>query len=152
MSDAADRPSPAHDAPDAASPPSPPEVGSIGWLDLTVPNAGSVRDFYAAVVGWDHTPVPMRDGADEYEDFCMMPPGSEAPVAGVCHARGTNAGLPATWMIYVVVANLDTSVAACTGCGGHVVLGPKDMPGHGRYAICRDPAGAAFGMFEYAKR
>lgn len=28
-----------------------PEIGSIGWVDLTVQAAGEVRDFYETVVG-----------------------------------------------------------------------------------------------------
>jgi predicted enzyme related to lactoylglutathione lyase len=27
-------------------------VGTIGWIDLTVPDAKSLRDFYSAVTGW----------------------------------------------------------------------------------------------------
>ena len=33
------------------APPRPP-VGTIGWTDLTVPDADGLRDFYSAVVGW----------------------------------------------------------------------------------------------------
>lgn len=29
-----------------------PEIGAVGWFDLTVEDAESVRDFYAGVVGW----------------------------------------------------------------------------------------------------
>ena len=28
------------------------QPGTIGWRDLTVPDAAKVRDFYQAVVGW----------------------------------------------------------------------------------------------------
>ena len=63
------------------------DPGTIGWIDLTVPDADRVRDFYAEVVGWHPEPVDM----DGYSDFVMKSPGG-APAAGVCHARGTNAG------------------------------------------------------------
>ena len=29
-----------------------PEVGSLSWFDLTVPNAEEVNDFYSKVIGW----------------------------------------------------------------------------------------------------
>jgi len=29
-----------------------PEIGSLGWFDLTVPDAEKVRDFYSKVIGW----------------------------------------------------------------------------------------------------
>jgi catechol-2,3-dioxygenase len=37
---------------EALSDTSNPQVGTIGWVDLTVPNADEVRDFYMEVVGW----------------------------------------------------------------------------------------------------
>ncbi|MFW5947166.1 MAG: hypothetical protein ACOCUW_01630 [Gemmatimonadota bacterium] len=33
--------------------------GSIAWIDLTVADAPGIRDFYASVVGWTPSPVPM---------------------------------------------------------------------------------------------
>lgn len=138
----------APNSPPVTPPATPPTPGTIGWIDLTVPDAAQARDFYRAVVGWDVVPVSMSDEGGDYEDFCMVPPGAEAPVAGVCHKRGSNAAIPSTWMMYVVVADLDASLGACTGSGGTVLAPAKAMPGHGRYAIVQDPAGAAFALFE----
>ena len=42
----------------------PPEVGSIGWFDLTVENADEVREFYRRVVGWTETPLDMGGYSD----------------------------------------------------------------------------------------
>jgi predicted enzyme related to lactoylglutathione lyase len=28
------------------------DIGKIGWIDITVDDAGGLRDFYAKVVGW----------------------------------------------------------------------------------------------------
>jgi len=38
-----------------------PEAGTIVWTDLTVENAGEIRDFYCQVVGWRPEPVDMGD-------------------------------------------------------------------------------------------
>lgn len=83
--------------------------GSISWIDLTVPNATAVRDFYAAVAGWAVTEVPMGD----YADYAMLPPGAEKAAAGICHARGENASQPPQWLIYITVPDLDQSVQRC---------------------------------------
>ena len=64
--------------------------GEILWMDLTVPNAGEVKEFYAEVIGW--VPQPVDVGG--YDDYNMLPPESQEPVAGVCYARGVNADLP----------------------------------------------------------
>ena len=64
-------------------------VGSITWVDLTVPDAAALRDFYGEVVGWTATPVDMGG----YNDFSMLPPAADVPAAGICFARGENAEL-----------------------------------------------------------
>jgi predicted enzyme related to lactoylglutathione lyase len=120
------------------------ELGTIGWVDLTVPDAGAIRDFYQHVTGWDPSPVAMGD----YEDYCMTPPGAELPVAGICHARGHNADLPPMWLIYITVADLDEAVRRCQERGGKVRHPARDMGGQGRYSIIEDPEGAVTGLFE----
>jgi len=120
-----------------------PEIGSIGWIDLTVPDATGVRDFYAAVVGWEPEPVDMG----EYSDFSMKAPVSGEPKAGVCHALKSNLGIPEAWIIYIVVADLDASLAACRAQGGEI-LGETRSMGEARYAFIRDPAGAACALYQ----
>ena len=119
-------------------------IGVISWCDLTVENAEDVRDFYREVVGWETSPVAMGD----YDDFCMNPPKSDQPAAGICHARGVNADLPAQWLIYITVADLDASIANCVKLGGKVIAGPKNMGDTGRYCIIQDPAGAVAALYE----
>lgn len=53
-----------------------PEIGAIGWTDLTIENAEEIRDFCAAVTGWAPSPVDMGG----YSDFNMSTPGSGRPV------------------------------------------------------------------------
>jgi predicted enzyme related to lactoylglutathione lyase len=119
-----------------------PEVGRITWVDLTVPEASRVRDFYAEVIGWRPSPVDMGG----YDDYNMLPPTSDQPVAGVCHARGMNQELPAQWLVYVTVADVDRAAAACTAHGGEVVVAPRSLGG-GRFCVIRDPAGAVLALY-----
>ncbi len=119
------------------------EVGKIGWIDLTVPEAERVRDFYRAVVGWQSEGVDMGG----YQDFCMLPPDGAA-VAGVCHARGVNEGIPAQWLVYITVADLAQSLERVLALGGEVVVPARGQGGHGRFAIVRDPAGAVCALFQ----
>jgi uncharacterized protein len=121
----------------------PPKIGTIGWVDLTVDDAPRVRDFYSAVVGW--TPQSVSMGT--YEDYGMN--SGPTSVAGICHARGVNANIPPAWLIYVVVADLAASLAACQAHGGDVIDGPRSMGG-GQMAIIRDPAGAVCALWETA--
>jgi len=123
--------------------PPPPPVGSIGWTDLTVPDAVAVSDFYAKVAGWSVTPLSMGD----YDDFVMTAPDGTT-VGGICHAREKNAAQPPVWMIYITVADLDASLAACTAGGGSIVVEPRSGGGTARYAVITDPAGATAALFD----
>jgi predicted enzyme related to lactoylglutathione lyase len=114
-----------------------PRVGSVGWHDLTVQDAVAIRDFYQAVVGWESSPVSMG----EYDDYGMLVPATTEAVAGVCHARGPNANLPPQWLIYIRVADLESSLRQCAERGGEVIDGPRGT-GEERFCVIRDPAGA----------
>ncbi len=120
-----------------------PEVGSMVWIDLTVGDAATVRDFYSAVVGWSSDEVAMEG----YSDYSMNTPESGTTITGVCHARGVNADLPPAWMPYFVVADLDASVARCAENGGEVVVAPREL-GAGRFCVVKDPAGAVAALYE----
>ncbi|MBZ5725259.1 MAG: VOC family protein [Acidobacteriia bacterium] len=122
-----------------------PRPGEIGWIDLTVPNAEAVRDFYLDVTGWTPAPVDM----DGYQDFCMNSAGGRA-VAGICHARGHNADLPPVWIIYIVVADLDESLRRSVAGGGKVRGGPRGMGDGARYCVIEDPAGAVAALYQPA--
>ncbi len=122
------------------------KVGTIGWVDLTVPECEAIRGFYERVVGWTSQPIEMEG----YSDYCMIPPGAEHPAAGICHTRGVNADIPAHWLVYITVANVEESVRTCVSLGGSVIRPPSDMGG-AKVAIIRDPAGAVCALYEAAK-
>jgi predicted enzyme related to lactoylglutathione lyase len=122
-----------------------PKVGSIVWIDLTVDKADEMRDFYKQVVGWDHEAVEMSG----YSDFNMLMQGTDKPMAGICNARETNANLPAKWLIYIVVADLEESVKQCIRLGGEVLVKPGKLGGS-RFSVIRDPAGAVAALYQPA--
>ena len=107
-----------------------------------MPNAEQVRDFYRAVVGWTAKRVAM----DGYDDFNMKGPDGGEAVADICHARGPNAKLPAQWLMYITVADLDARIQRCAEMGGKVIEGPRTL-GDGRFCVIHDPAGAVAALF-----
>ena len=121
-----------------------PEIGSITWFDLTVPNVEEVKSFYKEVVGWKSENVNMG----EYNDFNMQSPDSGETKTGICHKRGGNVDFPSQWLIYITVKNIDESAKLCKEIGGKVLVGPKEMSGYGRYCVIEDPAGAVCALFE----
>lgn len=121
-----------------------PKIGTVSWFDLTVENADELRDFYSAVIGW--IPEPLSMG--EYNDYVMKSPDGNQAVAGVCHARGMNQGIPPQWILYFNVADLAKSVTEILKRGGKKLTEIKEYQGGAKYCFVQDPAGAAFALFQ----
>ena len=81
----------------------------------------------------------------EYHDFDIKSAEGQC-VAGICHARGPNANLPAQWLIYIVVADVEESARKCEALGGAVIDGPRSM-GAQKFCVIQNPAGAVAALF-----
>jgi len=119
----------------------PSNIGRIEWMDLTVDDAGQVRNFYTSVVGWSSSEVDMGS----YSDFNINLPDTQESIAGVCHARGSNANIPSQWLVYVRVESVADSAEKCKKLGGKVLDGPRRMGGS-NFCVIKDPAGAVMAL------
>ena len=109
---------------------------------MSVDDAAGIRDFYKAVVGWGSDDVSMGD----YADYSMTAADGDA-VSGICHARGSNADLKGGWLIYITVADVEASAAACEANGGQVIAPIRGLAG-GRFCVIRDPSGATAALYQ----
>jgi len=119
----------------------PSNMGRIEWMDLTVQDASSVRNFYTSVVGWTSSEVEMG----HYNDFNINLPDTGDTIAGVCHAKGGNANLPSQWLVYVRVESVARSAEQCKKMGGKVLEGPRRMGGS-NFCVIEDPGGAVMAL------
>lgn len=119
------------------------KAGDVAWLDLTVPNAKEVRDFYQNVIGWKHQACCMGD----YDDYTMVGAIDGEAKAGVCHTLGPNADLPAVWMPYFLVDDITTSVNSVKENGGELLTKVKPMGPNDTYVIIKDPGGAICALY-----
>ncbi len=120
-----------------------PQIGSLGWVDLTVNNADQIVEFYKNVVGWEIDKFNMGD----YDDYILKLPGTNIPVAGICNAKGLNKDIPPVWLNYFTVENVDISADECVKMGGSLIIPPKKMGEYGRFCIIKDPAGVICALF-----
>jgi predicted enzyme related to lactoylglutathione lyase len=118
------------------------ENGNIVWHDLTIDNADECADFYRKVLGWSSKEYDMGG----YADHVMKSPDGST-VAGVCHARGVNEGIPPQWLIYIQVDSVDDAISACRESGGHVIKETRSLDGQ-KFCVIQDPAGAVMGLIE----
>lgn len=109
----------------------------VAWVDLTVEDATTSRDFWARVVGFDGA-EPVEMGG--YADFTLTR--DNRPVAGVCHRRGVNANLPPVWLVYFSVDDLPAALAEVQTHGGRV------LERRGPMAVVADPSGAVAALYQ----
>jgi predicted enzyme related to lactoylglutathione lyase len=113
------------------------------WIDTTQPDPEAAVDFYGGLFGWE-----FRDA---------MPPGSPGEYF-IAQLRGGDVaavssppeGAPpmAVWNTYIWVDSADETAAKVRDAGGSVLTDPFDVPQAGRMAVCADPAGAAFCVWQ----
>jgi len=139
------------------------QLGEMAWMDLTVVNAKAVSEFYQAVLGWDIEPVTMSENDESYQDFVMTSvnttkkdvevensdPSPSSLMTGICHARGDNQDMPAVWLPYFLVKDLDEAILKVTNNGGALETKIKNIDAD-RYVVIKDPAGAMAAIYQKA--
>jgi uncharacterized protein len=113
------------------------------WIDTSQPDPEAAVAFYRGLFGW------------EFED--SMPPGSAGSYF-IARLRGGDVaavgsqpegGPPmAAWNTYVWVDSTDEAASKVLDAGGSVVMDPFDVMAAGRMAVCMDPEGAAFCVWQ----
>lgn len=117
--------------------------GVPSWVDTEQPDAGAATHFYSELFGWQfHDAVPpgvpgsyliaTLDGRD---------------VAAIAPGEGD-----AAWNTYVACDDADSTAAAVHDTGGSIVSEPWDAGPGGRAAVCADPQGAVFRLWQARNR
>jgi uncharacterized protein len=119
--------------------------GVTCWIDCEQPDLEAARAFYSGLFGWTLTDA--------------MPPGAPgsyliATLGGqdVAALAPSTDGRPAAWNTYVAVADADATAAAVQASGGSVAVPPEDAGPGGRMAVCLDPLGADFRLWQARRR
>lgn len=115
-------------------------TGTPCWADLSVPDLPRGVAFYSAVLGWN-----MVDSGDEFGNYHIAQVDGRA-AAGVGPVM--QEGQPSYWTLYMASDDADGTSKLVGEHGGTVVMPPMDIAGNGRMAICSDPAGAVFGVWQ----
>ncbi|MFF9981614.1 VOC family protein [Streptomyces erythrochromogenes] len=121
--------------------------GSLSWTELYTSDAAAAKDFYGGVFGWWFSDMELPGGGGTYALVTPAGQPAERMHGGVMELPAENlapAGGRPYWHPVFAVTDCDTAVAAVTGNGGSVQMGPEDAEGVGRLAVCLDPAGADF--------
>ncbi|MFD4650317.1 MULTISPECIES: VOC family protein [unclassified Streptomyces] len=111
------------------------------WADLSTPDTDAARLFYQGLLGWRSEVV----SDPQSEAYGLFRSGDEL-VAGIGPTRSPKE--PSAWLPYYQSAGVDAVIARVKGNGGTVVKGPETIAEDGVFAVCQDPSGAAFGLWQ----
>ena len=120
------------------------KTGRIVWHDLFTTDRQRAMSFYRSLAGREYvteyaTNFAWGGGA---RDYILALKESEAG-AGIVIPPSD---MPAGWVAYVEVDDVDTAGVMAEKLGGDVLRPPFDVPGVGRNALLRDPNGATIGL------
>lgn len=110
------------------------------WIDTEQPEPHDAARFYGELFGWRFEDPAGRSyliASLDGQDVAAIAPGSD--------------GAAVAWNTYIAVDDADTTAAAVAGAGGGVLHGPVDAP-RGRMAMCSDPGGARFRLWQAQAR
>ena len=112
----------------------------VAWNELASPDLAGAKAFYGKHCGFTFDNVmPMGPMGD----YCFID--HHGQTLGAIMQR-QDESMPAQWVMYVRVPNVNTAKAAIEVGGGTVLNGPHEVPGGDHVIIALDPQGAKFGV------
>lgn len=122
------------------------QQGTFGWNELMTTDVAKSKAFFSKLIGWTTSEMPMPGGQGTY----TLLHAAGKPVAGMMPMAGDAwKGVPAHWMAYIAVDDVDACAAQVPGLGGKVCVPPTDVPGVGRFCVVNDPSGATVSLMTF---
>lgn len=119
--------------------------GAPSWADLSTTDESAALSFYAALFGWADEPQEM--GPNSYYHLQKVNGRSACAIYQQSEEERSQ-NVPSHWNIYITVDDVEEAAAAIRKNGGQVVFGPMDVFEAGRMAMCQDPQGAFFAVWQ----
>lgn len=113
---------------------------TISWVDLSTPDIEGARRFYAELLGWE-----LATESTDMGDYTVASIG-DRQVAGMMAQAPEMAGAPASWTVFVVVDDIEATLARVAEAGGATLQPPFEIPGGARVAIIADGSGAMLAL------
>lgn len=114
------------------------------WTEAGVADVGRAKEFYGRLFGWTVDEQPAGEGT--YGMIRLH--GRDVGGLYQLSSEMTAQGVPAHWLAYVRVDDVDAVSAKVAGLGGRVVMGPFDVMTAGRMAVLQDPTGGTFALWQ----
>jgi len=116
--------------------------GHFSWVDLATTDSNAAKSFYTGLFGWTFDDQPA--GPDQVYTMLL----ADGKEIGALFQRDPSMPGPPAWNSYVMVENVDETIAENEKLGGTLFMGPHDVMDKGRMAILADPGGAVFCIWQ----
>ena len=114
--------------------------GTVCWSELATPDPEKARDFYTQLFAWETYTGPESN-------YIHIKVGGE-DAGGILPLSAQANGAPPYWMPYFLVADCDSVADRAKELGGDWCMPPTTLPNVGRFAVLKDPQGAAFSVIQ----
>ncbi|HHN66701.1 MAG TPA: VOC family protein [Thermopetrobacter sp.] len=116
------------------------------WHELNCHDLDAAAAFYHRTLGWEFEDA-RASGGGAY----LIARRDGRPVAGFHRLAAESRGrIPAHWLSYMMVEDMDDAIETARASGGRIVRPPFEVPGVGRLALITDNHDALIGLFEAA--
>ncbi len=121
------------------------ENGTFCWVELVATNLVIAKDFYQQLFGWTY----REDSIGKDEHYTMIfKEGKEVGGMYAMRKEQEEVGMPAHWMSYVSVDDLEGTVKKAKELGSFPYIEAMDVGTAGRMACVHEPEGAIFSLWQ----
>lgn len=118
------------------------QQGQPCWLELATHDWAAGKAFYQALFGWGADDMPMPEG-----HYTMLQ--IDGDDIGAMYPMPDNMkSLPTHWTVYFAVDDVSVSAELVKKGGGQVIAGPHAVGDAGSMALCTDPEGSRFALWQ----
>jgi uncharacterized protein len=119
------------------------KTGEFCWINMLTPRPAGAREFFSKLLGWTYFEMPGIGHGIQV---------GGRDIGGLFDLEGPNTppGTPPLIGVMVKVENADATCEKTTSLGGKAKP-PFDIGGNLRMAVCNDPNGAQFNVWESKK-
>jgi predicted enzyme related to lactoylglutathione lyase len=124
------------------------QPGHFSWAELNTIDYEGAWKFYSHLFGWVERSKMDMGPMGIY--FMFNDP--TVHTKGGMSNMAKQMNMPAHWLHYVTVSDIEATCARVKQHGGRVLNGPMPIPGDDFIAQCMDPQGGAFAVYASGKK
>jgi predicted enzyme related to lactoylglutathione lyase len=118
-----------------------PPPGGWLWNELHTTDPDAALRFYEKVIGFSHRSMDMGSAGV----YHIVSRGGVDRGGVTKHLPGE---APPHWLPYVMVGDVDGTIATARTSGASIPVAPMDIPGVGRFSVLEDPTGAVLAVMK----